>query len=174
MCTLICLLLLLSQISSDDHSVEIAGNIGTMRTVLLSENTISNDDFDVTTSGSGEHLLGSIEINIFSNEESSGLVYMSNIEFQDGKFRSIQEVDEAIRVAVRTDTNPSTGATEDPTLLLSSTNNPVTIRDPSADTGGVGFDERIHLEFYSQDDVDNSLNDGVYFAHFDFYWSDDP
>lgn len=154
-------------ISSDDKSVEMDGTIGDFRYIMLSENTLGNKVEDLSTSGSDQYLIGSIEINLFNNIDG-GSVYITNLEYQDSIFRALQNgsLNNQIRVSITSNTNTD-GTVSSPAYTLTPAKKTL-IRT----TTGTVIDEKITLRFYAKNDPDNSLANGNFLSHFTFIWED--
>lgn len=164
-------LTLLSSLSSDDNSVAISGVVGTRRTIVCSENTLSSDITSaIDTSGSSEELIGSIEINLFNNNTSeSGKVQLANTEYANSKFRVLKVTDDDVQVKISIKASKETdGTASDPYRTLTPAAE-VLLRDPTTTV----VDEKIVLEFYAVDDADNSTSDGAYTGNFLVFWEDD-
>jgi hypothetical protein len=150
-------------LSTDDHSVEVNGTIGTIRFVMLSNNTVSCEaDFNAT--GVAEYELGSVQLNLFDNTGSGGgKVYMNNYQYIENTWRAVLpgQTSEQVRLEIYSSLDTSGSP-------ISDTINPVLL-----DTTGTDVeDEKFTLTFYAVDDVNNSTLDGTFYGAFEFYWTD--
>ncbi|MCH9622118.1 MAG: hypothetical protein S4CHLAM20_15530 [Chlamydiia bacterium] len=166
---IIFIILLFSKISSEDQSVTVDGTVDTSRFVMLSENTLSALGDDVLDTGSGEHLIGSIEIITFNNVDT-GTVYIQNLEYKDDLFMSVGELDTDNQILLRVKSNrEEDGSIASPYRTITPAD-PAVIRDP--DTTGTPLNEKTILEFYALDSTSNVLASVAYEAHFTLVWGD--
>ena len=149
--------------------MNIDGTIGEYRFVLLSNNTLANKIEDLSSTGSEKYLIGSIEINLFNNK-NSGKVYLTNLEYdkEHDIFTACDTANNNSQICIEIFSNKNTdGSIASPPREVSAENKALLLV-----TSEQIQNEKMIINFYAADNLNNHLSGKNYDAHFSFLWED--